>query len=82
MKRLGLGLAITGVVLLLPSPVLAGKVDDVKKAIKEKCGKDVPSTELLDAVVKAYDCQPEQDVSVADCTIKCLKGSAGKVVGE
>ena len=74
-------LLICGFLAVAPS-AFAGKVDDVKKAIKEKCSKDVPSGELLDAVVKAFDCQPDQEVTVAGCAIKCLKGSAGKVVGE
>jgi hypothetical protein len=68
-------------VALVSMPAQAGKVDEVKKIIKEKCSKDLSDSEVTDAVVKAYDCTPDSDVSVAGCTIKCLKGGSGSVVG-
>ena len=54
----------------------------MKRAVKDKCNKEIPIEILLDSVVKAYDCQPEQDVEINSCKIKCLKGSSGNVVGQ
>ena len=74
--------AISAILLTLLSPMaFAGKVDDVKKAFKDKCGKDLPDTDVLSAVLKAFDCTPGADVAIADCTIKCLKDASGNVVG-
>jgi len=67
--------------LALTSPVHASKVEEVKRAVKDKCTAEIPQKELLDAVVKAYDCQPKSDVTINGCTIKCLKGDSGNVVG-
>lgn len=72
------------IVLLLSvsSSTYAGKVDDVKKIIKEKCNKDIPDETLMESVLKAYDCHPQTDVTIQGCTIKCLNTRSGKVVGE
>ncbi len=59
----------------------AGKVDDVKKAVKDKCSKELPEDSLMDSAMKAFDCQPSQDVTIQGCTIKCLKANSGNVVG-
>ena len=60
----------------------ASKVATVKQAVREKCDKDIPIEILLDSVVRAYDCQPNQEVTIASCKIKCLKGDSGNVVGQ
>ena len=74
---LALGLA------LLPLPQAhAGKVASVKQAVKEKCSKEIPIDILLASVVRAYDCQPNQEVTIASCKIKCLKDDSGNVVGQ
>jgi hypothetical protein len=65
---------------LIPQLGFAGKIDDVKKAVKEKCNKNIPSAEVMDVVLKVYDCTPDSDVVVGGCTIKCMK-SSGAVVG-
>lgn len=80
MKRT-LALVVLGIGLVLAAPAQASKVEEVKRAVKDKCTADIPQKELLDAVVKAYDCQPKSDVTIAGCTIKCLKGDSGNVVG-
>ncbi len=67
--------------LLLSTPVFAGKVDEVKNAVKEKCKIDLPAAQILESVIKAYDCNDGVDVKLEGCTIKCLKGNAGNVVG-
>lgn len=75
-------IAMMAMMLVLLSPsAYAGKVDEVKKAVKDTCGKELPSAEILDAVLKAYDCTPASDVAVGDCKIKCLKEAGGNVVG-
>lgn len=77
-------LSVFGIVvgLVLSIPALAGKVDQTKLSVKDKCHKDIPEDQLLEAVVKAFDCQPQQEVTIADCTIKCLKASNGNVIGD
>lgn len=60
----------------------AGKVDQVKKAVKVACNKDLQDSELMDAVLKAFDCVPGTDVKIADCKLKCLKEGDGNVVGK
>lgn len=68
---------------LFPLPQAhAGKVASLKQAVKEKCNKDIPVEILVASVVRAYECQPDQEVTVASCKIKCLKGSSGNVVGQ
>jgi hypothetical protein len=59
----------------------AGKVATVKQAVKDKCNKDIPVDILLASVVRAYDCQPNEEVTIASCKIKCLKDDSGNVVG-
>lgn len=76
--RLLIGIFLLG--LCAPQMSFAGKIDDVKKAVKDKCNKDVPSAEVMDVVLKVFDCTPDSDVTVGDCTIKCMKTS-GAVVG-
>jgi hypothetical protein len=69
--------------MLFPLPQAhAGKVASVKQAVKEKCSKEIPIDILLASVVRAYDCQPNQEVTIASCKIKCLKGDSGNVVGQ
>jgi hypothetical protein len=76
-------MALAAGLALFPVPsARAGKVESVKRAVKDKCNKEIPIEILLDSVVKAYDCQPEQDVEINSCKIKCLKGSSGNVVGQ
>jgi ABC-type proline/glycine betaine transport system substrate-binding protein len=72
---------ILAVGLAFASPARASKVEEVKRAVKDKCSSEIPQKELLDAVVKAYDCQPKSDVTISGCTIKCMKGDSGNVVG-
>jgi hypothetical protein len=72
---------ILGTVMTLAPPAHASKVEEVKRAVKDKCTTEIPQKELLDAVVKAYDCQPKSDVIISGCSIKCLKGDSGNVVG-
>jgi hypothetical protein len=82
MRRL-ITLVLASGVALGPIPQAhAGKVESVKRAVKDKCNKEVPIDILLDSVVKAYDCQPDQEVTINSCKIKCLKGSSGNVVGQ
>jgi hypothetical protein len=59
----------------------AGKVATVKQAVKDKCNKEIPIDILLASVVRAYDCQTNEEVTIASCKIKCLKGDSGNVVG-
>jgi hypothetical protein len=67
---------------VLPSPQAhAGKVAAVKQAVKDKCNREIPVDLLLASVVRAYDCQPDEEITVASCKIKCLKGDSGNVVG-
>jgi hypothetical protein len=68
--------------LVLPGQANAGKVDNVKNAVKEACNRDVPAESVLSAVVRAYDCEPGHDVTIAGCKIKCLKNADGNVVGK
>lgn len=68
--------------LAFPHPAEAGKVDEVKKAVRTKCQTEIPVETLLTAVVRAYDCEPDQNVTIAGCKIKCLKNGDGKVVGK
>lgn len=79
--RLAVLLLALGSVILAAPCAFAGKVDDVKKAVKEKCNADLADADTVDAVLKAYDCNPGADVKVGSCTIKCLKGGGGNVVG-
>ena len=83
LKKFSLSLTATiALMLILIAPLAhAGKVDEVKKAVKDKCGKDLPEGDVLSAVLKAYDCSAGSDVTLADCTIKCLKDAGGNVVG-
>lgn len=59
----------------------AGKIDDVKNAVKEKCKTELAQDQVLESVIKAFDCTEGSDVKIGSCTIKCLKASAGNVVG-
>lgn len=72
---------IAGLGLVFAPPAHATKVEDVKRAVKNKCSVDIPQKELLDAVLKAYDCEAKSDVVISGCSIKCLKGDSGNVVG-
>ena len=80
MKRMTFAVFL-GIGLALAPPAHASKVEEVKRAVKDKCSAEIAQKELLDAVVKAYDCQPKSDVTIGACTIKCLKGDSGNVVG-
>lgn len=77
-NSLVVGIALTFFTL----PALAGKVDQVKASVKSTCNKDLPESDLMDAVLKAYDCTAGTEVKVADCKIKCLKENSGSVVGK
>ena len=68
--------------LAVPSEAFAGKVDNVKKAVKDKCNKEIPIEILVTAVVRAYDCEPNRELTIAGCKIKCLKTEDGSVVGK
>jgi hypothetical protein len=81
MRRLTITLALGLTFYPLP-PAFAGKVDSLKQAVKEKCNKTIPVEVLRDSVVRAYDCQPDQEITVAACKIRCLKGGSGNVVGQ
>lgn len=59
----------------------AGKIDDVKNAVKEKCKTELAQDQVLESVIKAFDCTEGSDVKIGSCTIKCLKANAGNVVG-
>jgi hypothetical protein len=84
MRRLAIAFALGSTLywLYCIPQAFAGKVDNVKQAVKEKCNKEIPIEILRDSVVRAYDCQPEQEVTIASCKIKCLKGGSGNVVGQ
>ena len=73
---------VLGVTLFPPPRAVAGKVDSVRQAVKQKCNKEIPIEILRDSVVRAYDCQPDQEVTIAACKIKCLKVGSGDVVGQ
>ena len=62
----------------------AGKVEDVQKAVKGECSKDVDSSAALRMVKALFlDCVPGSKVDVADaCKMSCLKQNAGAVVGQ
>lgn len=68
--------------LTFASSAHAGKVDQVKDAVKSSCQKELSTAEVMDAVLKAFDCTPGTDVKVADCQIKCQKENNGSVVGK
>jgi hypothetical protein len=80
MRRFTIALALGLTLFPLPQ-AHAGKVATVKQAVREKCSKDIPIEILLDSVVRAYDCH-NQEVTIASCKIKCLKGDSGNVVGQ
>lgn len=63
-------------------PAQAGKLDQVKKVVREACRKEIPDEELMEAVLAAFDCTPGTDVKVAECKIRCQKQGDGKVVGK
>jgi hypothetical protein len=68
--------------LLFNSPAIAGRIDEVKKQLKETCKKEVPDSELMEVVKKALDCEPGTKVKIGDCVIKCVSQGGGRVVGE
>jgi hypothetical protein len=80
MRRFTIALALGLTLLPLPQ-AHAGKVATVKQAVKDKCNKEIPIDILLASVVRAYDCQTNEEVTIASCKIKCLKGDSGNVVG-
>lgn len=65
---------------LTPMVAKAGKVDDVRKTVKEACNLDIKEEDLMDAVVKVYDCNPNSKVKLGDCAVKCMK-TTGAIVG-
>lgn len=75
-----ISLAALALTFMISTTASAGKIDEVKAAVKEKCQKELLSGELTAAVMAAYDCNPGADVNVAGCTIACKKPS-GSVVG-
>ncbi|PWU12254.1 MAG: hypothetical protein C5B49_16620 [Bdellovibrio sp.] len=68
----------------LASTARAGKVDQVREAVKNSCQKrELKENEILEAVLKAFDCTPGTEVQVVvECKIKCLRENAGNVVGK
>lgn len=62
----------------------AGKVEDVQKAVKAECSKDVDNSAALRMVKSLFlDCVPGSKVDVPDaCKMTCLKQNAGAVVGQ
>lgn len=80
-KRYFMTAAIALTTIMMSAPAYAGKVDDVKKAVKDKCGTDIAAAQVLESVIKAYDCNEGTDVKIGDCSIKCLKANSGNVVG-
>jgi hypothetical protein len=82
MRRLTTIALACGLALLPVPQARAGKVESVKRAVKDKCNKEIPVDILLDSVVRAYDCQPDQEIEVSACKIRCLKGGSGNVVGQ
>jgi hypothetical protein len=66
----------------VPSAHSEGKVDAVKEAVKKQCGKELDPADVMSTVMKVFDCSPNSEVKVGDCTIKCLKGNSGNVVGD
>jgi hypothetical protein len=81
MRRL-LKVVVPLALLALPGRASAGKVENVKSAVREACKREIPIESVVNAVVRAYDCEPGQDVTIAGCKIKCLKGADGNVVGK
>lgn len=77
-----LALLFIAVAIFKPSEVQAGKVDQVKQAVLSSCNKTLGDGEVMDAVIKAFDCTAGSDVSVGGCSIKCLKENSGNVVGK
>jgi hypothetical protein len=77
---------VRGIVLLallaISSEAFAGKVDKVKKAVRDQCNKEIPIETLVTAVIRAYECAPDREVTIAGCKIKCLKDDDGSVVGK
>lgn len=74
------GIAVLSMTLLLPQLSHAGKVDDVKKAIKDKCNIELKESQVMDVVVKVFDCNPDTKVQIENCTLQCMK-SSGAIVG-
>lgn len=74
------GLVAFALIISASFPAKAGKIDEVKAAVKAACNKELLSGELTAAVMGAYDCNPGSKVTVAGCAIDCKKDS-GSVVG-
>jgi hypothetical protein len=68
--------------LWAPTEAWAGKLENVKKAVKDKCNKEIPPDLQVSAAIRAYDCEPEQTVTIVGCKITCLKENDGNVVGK
>lgn len=61
----------------------AGKVEDVQAAIKKSCSKDVSNADALRLVKQLFlSCTPGQKTDADGCSVDCLKGNAGSVVGQ
>lgn len=70
----------TAGILLIGTSVIclsarAGRIEDVKDAVRAKCQTEIPVEELPTAVKRAYECEPDQNVTVTGCKIRCLKSS-------
>ena len=59
-----------------------GRVEAVRTAVENQCRTKIPEENLLDAVIQAFDCTPETEITIQNCKIKCLKESRGTVVGK
>jgi hypothetical protein len=57
-------------------------VDDVQKAVKAACGKDIPQDEAL-RVMKdlMLSCSKGDKVDVSGCKVDCLNDKGGAVMG-
>ncbi len=61
----------------------AGKVDDVKAAMKKFCSREVENNEALRLVKSLYlTCVSGQKVNINGCLMECLKENTGAVVGK
>jgi len=78
-----LRLVVIGLLIGAAPAANAGKVDDVKAALKSQCSKDVADSDALRMVKELYmNCTPDTKVDIDGCKVTCLKANAGAVVGQ
>jgi hypothetical protein len=81
--KTGILVAIFSTLILSTNAAHAGKVEDVQAAMKQACSKDVSSADALRLVKQLFlSCTPGQKTDVDGCSVTCLKGNAGSVVGQ